>query len=134
MIYLIIYYKIIPNISKKSLYWIFFGVLLGIVASLFLGFCMSYNVKNIKYINEHEISLLVKGIPQTYIYQLGYAAVSEEPLFKGFLWGYLEKKGINNYKILLFQTILFTVAHIYYFPDSLLALFIIVPVSTLIFG
>lgn len=50
--------------------------------------------------------------------QLANAAVSEEPLFRGFLWGYLERKGWKQYQILFFQAGLFCLGHIYYLPDK----------------
>lgn len=50
--------------------------------------------------------------------QIANAAVSEEPLFRGFLWGYLEKKGWRQKRILFFQAGLFCLGHIYYLPDN----------------
>ncbi len=44
-------------------------------------------------------------------YQLGYAAVSEEPLFRGFLWGGLKKAGVKDLWILLIQAVLFVAGH-----------------------
>lgn len=45
------------------------------------------------------------------LYQLGYAAVPEEPLFRGFLWGGLKKVGVNDLWILLIQAVLFVAGH-----------------------
>jgi membrane protease YdiL (CAAX protease family) len=67
-------------------------------------------------------------------YQLGYAAVAEEPLFRGFLWGYLRKAGWKDVWIWLFQTGLFMLAHIYYINQLPISFWIIVPVSTLVLG
>jgi membrane protease YdiL (CAAX protease family) len=46
-------------------------------------------------------------------YQLGYAAVAEEPVFRGFLWGGLRSLGLKDIWILLIQAVLFTLAHIH---------------------
>ena len=48
------------------------------------------------------------------IMQLSNAALMEEPLFRGFLWGYLRLAGWRNLWIWLFQAALFTLGHIYY--------------------
>lgn len=48
------------------------------------------------------------------VYQLGFAAVPEEPLFRGFLWGGLRKLGLKDFWILIIQALLFLVGHIYY--------------------
>ncbi len=48
------------------------------------------------------------------IYQLGYAASPEEPLFRGFLWGGLRKLKINETWILFIQALLFAMGHIFY--------------------
>jgi membrane protease YdiL (CAAX protease family) len=46
--------------------------------------------------------------------QMTWAAVFEEPLFRGFLWGYLRRVQWENGWIWLFQAILFTLGHVYY--------------------
>ena len=46
-------------------------------------------------------------------YQIGYAAVSEEPLFRGFLWGYCARAGWKNGWICIFQALLFMLGHLY---------------------
>ena len=46
--------------------------------------------------------------------QMTSAAVFEEPLFRGFLWGYLRRVRWKDGWIWLFQALLFTLGHIYY--------------------
>lgn len=75
-------------------------------------------------------SALVFDIP----YQLGYAAVSEEPLFRGFLWGWLRRTGWQDRWILLFQAGLFMLSHIYYIERLPYSFWIVVPVGSLVFG
>ncbi|CAG0930278.1 hypothetical protein TFLX_01635 [Thermoflexales bacterium] len=78
-------------------------------------------------------SILVLAVP-SFIYQLGYAAVSEEPLFRGFLWGYLRKLKCPEKWIWLFQTGLFMLGHIYYVTNAPVSFWIIVPVGGLVTG
>jgi membrane protease YdiL (CAAX protease family) len=69
------------------------------------------------------------------IYQIGYAAIPEETLFRGFLWGALRKIRINDFWILLFQAALFTAGHIHLLniPNPMLNLSLIF-IGTIIFG
>jgi membrane protease YdiL (CAAX protease family) len=46
------------------------------------------------------------------------AAVMEEPLFRGFLWGYLRIAKLNNFWIWIFQALFFTAGHVYYLPSE----------------
>ena len=46
--------------------------------------------------------------------QMTMAGVFEEPLFRGFLWGYLRRARWNDGWIWLFQALVFTLGHVYY--------------------
>lgn len=46
--------------------------------------------------------------------QMTMAAVWEEPLFRGFIWGYLRRAHWKDIWIWPFQALLFTLAHVYY--------------------
>ena len=61
------------------------------------------------------------------------ASILEEPIYRGFLWGYLRNKHWEEKRILLFQTALFTVSHFYYFKHPL-TIFIMLPLAGLLFG
>jgi membrane protease YdiL (CAAX protease family) len=65
---------------------------------------------------------------------LSSAAVDEEPLFRGFLWGWLLKRGWRDGWILLFQAVFFWAGHLYYLGRMPLSLWVIVPVSGVALG
>ncbi|MDD5370609.1 MAG: CPBP family intramembrane metalloprotease [Anaerolineaceae bacterium] len=67
-------------------------------------------------------------------YQLGYAAVSEEPIFRGFLWGYLRKSGYREVWIWLFIAGLFVLAHLNYLKTAPILFGFTVPLSALVLG
>lgn len=69
-----------------------------------------------------------------FFYQIGFAAVSEEPLFRGFLWGYLRRLGIREAWVWLAQALLFMIAHLYFVDALQFRFWILVPGSALIFG
>jgi membrane protease YdiL (CAAX protease family) len=77
---------------------------------------------------------LLLQAPLNFFYQLGYAAVTEEPLFRAFLWGYLHKASWKTIWIWLFQAGLFMAGHIYYITRLPISFWFIVPTGGLILG
>jgi membrane protease YdiL (CAAX protease family) len=61
-----------------------------------------------------EVSASLGFLIPAILIQMVMAGVFEEPLFRGFLWGYLRRAHWKNVWIWLFQALLFTVAHVYY--------------------
>ncbi|MDL2234925.1 CPBP family intramembrane metalloprotease [Christensenellaceae bacterium OttesenSCG-928-L17] len=72
-------------------------------------------------------------IPYIWSFQLSSAAVSEEPLFRGILWGYLRTKGIKDGWIVLIQAGLFWLGHIYYIGTGI-NFWIVHPFTALLLG
>ena len=68
------------------------------------------------------------------VYHLGFAPINEEPLFRGFLWGYLRQLPWKESWILFFQAFLFTSAHVYYATQFPLRFWILIPLAGLLFG
>ncbi|MGC9394823.1 MAG: CPBP family glutamic-type intramembrane protease [Anaerolineae bacterium] len=122
------------KVQKTSWRWFGIGILVGVGKALLLGYPMSLQLdpsfQNYKLILFNE---LLPILP-IFVYQLGYAAVAEEPLFRGFLWGHLRKTGWNEWGICLFQALLFALGHIYYLPQLPISFWITVPVGGLFFG
>ncbi len=100
--------------AKYYIKWILISVIVGaLIAIVSSGVDMMVDPQtrgNMK----AGVSILISA----FFIQLANAAVSEEPLFRGFLWGYLENKGWKQYRILLFQAGLFGLGHIYYLPEN----------------
>lgn len=122
------------KVQKTSWRWFGIGILVGVGQALLLGYPMSLQLdpgfQNYKPILFNE---LLPILP-IFVYQLGYAAVTEEPLFRGFLWGHLRKAGWNEWGIWLFQALLFALGHIYYLPQMPISFWVIVPVGSLVLG
>ncbi len=105
----------------RSIRWFIAGGFLGVLLMVIEGIIM------IKYLNSpFPINPGAEGWFYPF-YQIGFAAVPEEPLFRGFLWGGMKKAGIKDFWILIIQTVAFTLAHIYYLntPKAILYLIII---------
>jgi membrane protease YdiL (CAAX protease family) len=74
--------------------------------------------------------LSIELLIQTVLYQAASAGLSEEPLFRGFLWGYLHKLGWPVKRVLIFQASLFALAHL----DALLIGYWITTFLALVIG
>lgn len=121
----------LPAITKSSLIWLGLGLVVGLLMDLLLMYPLSFQIDTSR---QFSIQQKLIGIPLNFLSQIGNAAISEEPLFRGFLWGMLAKSGWKNLWIWLFQAALFVIGHLYYLHGSLLSLWLYVPVMGLVFG
>ena len=80
-----------------------------------------------------ESHLLVSS-SLTLLYHLGFAPINEEPLFRGFLWGFLRRRGWKEGWILPFQAALFGFAHVYFASQYPLRFWLFIPFSGILFG
>lgn len=119
--------KIRKGNFKYHIKWLSLSIITGIVLGLVEGFIyIPFSIRgNIR--ASFAIFIL------NFIVQLTNAAICEEPLFRGFIWGYLENKGWNWTRVWLFQAVIFSIAHVYYLPKSPV-FFIGTFISALVFG
>lgn len=125
-----------PKFEKKELFkvvlWLILVFIIGLVFSIVFAYlvCIQSHIGFVLK-SKYDISYAITF----FIQQVGSAAISEEPLFRGFIWGYLKNRNWKWYWILLFQALLFSVGHLYYlYSGNLYSLFIIVPISGLLYG
>ena len=67
-------------------------------------------------------------------YQMGYAGITEEIVFRGILFGWCKERNIKIWKYQIIQVLLFTISHIYYLKYNPMAFWISVPLIGLILG
>lgn len=96
---------------KCSLKWLFISIIAGILFATIMG--ITYQ----SFTNHTTMEASLPIFIYLLITQLNNAALSEEPLFRGFIWGYLKKRNWKEHWILLFQASIFSLGHIYYLPD-----------------
>lgn len=123
----------LPGIRRKTIFWFIAGTLFGILAAILLAYPFSLQIGTGNHLNTLPPFSLNEIFIGGFVYQMSYAAISEEPLFRGFLWGYLRKAGWREIWIWLFQAGLFWVGHIYYFGKLPIS-FWIVPLAGLLLG
>ncbi|MHB8087364.1 MAG: CPBP family intramembrane glutamic endopeptidase [Anaerolineaceae bacterium] len=121
----------LPGITKNSLAWLGLGLVFGLILDLLLMYPLSFQINTS---SQFSVQKNLMGIPLNFLNQISSAAIDEEPLFRGFLWGMLLKSGWKNVWIWLFQTALFVIGHLYYLNGPLLSLWLYVPIAGLVFG
>lgn len=103
---------------RRSLLWFLLGSLAGIGLFVFYGMLMIWWLNYPVQPDPGSMALLAP------VYQLGYAAVAEEPVFRGFLWGGLRSTGLKEIWVLLIQAALFASAHIHLLDSAQPGLFL----------
>jgi hypothetical protein len=124
----------LPGLTRLSWNWFLVGILVGFVSILITAYPQSLEIASSQINGKPNILAFLVGAPREFLYQLGYAATTEEPLFRAFLWGYLYKAGWKTIWIWLFQAALFMVGHIYFITDFPYSFWLIIPISALILG
>ncbi len=104
------------------------AILAGIAFGVFTAYINTFQAFEQGYSTSIKDLFLVPSV------QLGNAAVYEEPLFRGFLWGYLRQRGWNNLPILLVQAGLFWLSHPVLATLYPFSFWIIVPLAGLLLG
>ena len=116
--------------------WVILGLVVGTVLAVAYGWYFEYEsfgdimVKDVIRKPPATLTDLVSMLSTQFI----NASVMEEPLFRGFFWGYLRQRGLNNLQILLVQGGLFWLAHIYYLGRVAFSFWVLIPSVGLIFG
>jgi membrane protease YdiL (CAAX protease family) len=121
-------YPRLQKIQGRNWLWLLTGIAAGSVAGIVAGYISRYQIPGGA---ERLTPSLMFFLPTQ---QLVYAGINEEPFFRGFLWGGLRRAGWKDAWILVFQTILFMIGHIYYFGRLSLSFWVIVPLGGLVTG
>jgi membrane protease YdiL (CAAX protease family) len=122
----------IKRFSNKQIRWI----IISVIFSIALAGLFAYPGRVRALIESNErvpfTGLLVSVIIY-FLYEVAHTSILEEPIFRGFLWGYLRKKGFNERRILWIQAFLFWISHIG-FINTFYAFFLTIPIRGLFFG
>ena len=121
--------KLHQNVVSRGLLWVLIAMAVGIGLGIVGGFFLK--------LQNPEFQTLPFQLPQAvqgFFIQLANAAAPEEPLFRGFLWGFLKKLHWKELWIWLFQALLFVLGHLYYLGVSNYSFFLLVPMGALVLG
>lgn len=118
-----------PRIS--NFVWFGVGILIGIITAVLVSIPATQQFITVP---RQSLGQLLGDVALRLPYQIGYAGVTEEPMFRGFLWGYMRKAGWRETWIWLFQAVLFMLAHIYNLNNSQFSFWVIAPLGGLVLG
>ena len=118
------------RLSHQSLSWLIAGLFVGAGVSVLEN--LSAFLPGLR--NSTGSSSLLGSSSLVLLYHLGFAPINEEPLFRGFLWGYLRQSRWKEIPILFLQALLFTVAHVYFANQYPLTFWVLIPIAALLFG
>ncbi len=102
-----------PATPNGVWHWLLTGAILAITCDMLI---MTWGI-NPSHPRGPEAASFSHLVPAILI-QMTNAAVWEEPLFRGFLWGYLRRAQWKNGWIWLFQAALFTLGHVYFLKNE----------------
>ncbi len=117
------------SLPKKSLK----KVIVELIVSIIVGIGVSFLITEFKSIDKLGYIKISQLLPVT-LFQFNYAAISEEPLFRGFIWGYLRKFQWKESWILIFQSSIFMLGHIYYLGSYPIFVFIRTFIAAFVLG
>ena len=118
--------------GPRSLLWLAAGLFLGIGLSIAEDFPAFRSVASAR--PQAALIPFLSSTGLNLLYHLGFAPVNEEPLFRGFLWGYLRWLRWKEGWIWIFQAALFTSAHLYFARQYPLTFWVFIPLAGLLFG
>jgi membrane protease YdiL (CAAX protease family) len=119
-----------PEISRTNLRWALTGVVVGGVALIPITLLESLLRGSWLPTPLYQNNVVVTVIRQI-VYEFSFTAPIEEILYRGFLWGYLRRKGWAENKIFWGQGVLFWLLHLSRFVTPF-TFFLIIPLLTLI--
>ncbi len=93
--------------------WLCCGAILALVCNILIAILGLFPSQP-RSVDPATLSFLIPAM----LVQMTNAAVFEEPLFRGFLWGYLRRWSWPNGWIWLLQAALFTLGHVYYLKNE----------------
>lgn len=121
--------SIFKSLNVPSLVYIVAAFVVGLAGATVTGFLIRMTQPTFS--PQHATVLQLALLP---VQQFSYAALSEEPFFRGFLWGALRESGFKDRGAFIIQAVLFWLAHVYYLNVYPLSFWFIVPLGAVLFG
>lgn len=105
-----------PALPPGAWRWLLVGAILALVSNIFI-INLGIEPPDSRSADPANLMFLLPAV----LTQITIAAILEEPLFRGFLWGYLRRWHWPNVLIWLFQAALFASGHVYYLQTEAFA-------------
>jgi membrane protease YdiL (CAAX protease family) len=105
--------KKFKGINNSSLIWGFFSIVLPIFLGLFFA-AIRIIIDGQNPVLNSDILSIISVIGLQLPFQMSHAAIIEEPVFRGFLWGTLNNIGWKENRIFILVFLMFILAHLSY--------------------
>jgi membrane protease YdiL (CAAX protease family) len=124
----------LPPLAPHAFRWVGIAILAALAYEAVIAYPYA-RWNNITGSQDISVSSFVTlGMAVNFSFDLSFAALSEEPLFRGFLWGYLRQAGLREAWIWLIQAGLFVLGHLYHIVLYPFSFWVVVPTGALLFG
>ncbi len=124
----------LPPVRMVGFRHLAIGLLVGLALAVVLAYPTSFQLRGRGLTYPVASPGILGALARGMLVQLGWAAIMEEPLFRGFLWGVLRKAGWKEVWVWLSQAFLFWIGHIYYLREAPVSFWLIVPSGALVLG
>lgn len=121
-------------ITVQTLGWLALGSFTGICISIAENLRTFQSILHNANVHHALLTPVLVSTSLNLLYHLGFAPINEEPLFRGFLWGYLRQLKWKEGLICIFQAMLFTSAHVYLAGQFPWMFWVFIPGAALLFG
>jgi membrane protease YdiL (CAAX protease family) len=103
------HWRLVPRMKSSAIGWVLAGISTGVICGGFARILIWF--QDGKSFDLFPSSVFAGDLLVNILYQAVFAALSEEPVFRGLLWGCLARLNWPLHRILLFQAALFAAAH-----------------------
>ncbi|PKO13297.1 MAG: hypothetical protein CVU39_20005 [Chloroflexi bacterium HGW-Chloroflexi-10] len=133
ILFVYIFVKAKPIIPEYKILnkWSFIGIGAGLACAVLIKLLRPTQIFDL--INQTSLLVYLSTFFQQVVYQFGTAAILEESIFRGFLWGFFKDIGWNEKLIFVVQACLYMLSHLFYW-DKPIAFWFFVPVWGVIYG
>jgi membrane protease YdiL (CAAX protease family) len=124
----------LPPLAPHAFLWVGIAILAALAYEVVIAYPYARWLNIPKQAAIEVPNFVTLGMLVNFSFDLSFAALSEEPLFRGFLWGYLRQTGLREVWIWLIVSGLFVFGHLYHIVVEPFAFWVEVPTAALLFG
>jgi len=118
-----------PRPDKRVMTWVAMGAGAGIAFGAINGYLQKVYQPMVIPPGVQLSPASFRALAAAFVTQFTRAATLEEPVLRGFLWGYLRDRKWSDLKITILQVVLFWLGHFYYFPKLPVSFWFTVPAA-----
>jgi membrane protease YdiL (CAAX protease family) len=124
--------KLTLNIPREQVGWILLGILVGFSLPLIVSLPDYLRLRD--QIQYHDLSWILDSFARYFLFNLFFIALIEEIAYRGILWGFLKKIGLNSSIVLIgISSLLFWLLH-FGLADTGIQFWLVIPAISIFMG